>query len=197
MIDLEQFCYDAVKKEMSRWDEEDIYAVSFFVESNEANTYGDFSNMTLFAVSCNAESDCGRAKEYSEKRWNYAYWRQDECYIIDPYAENTGADLLFRWYEENNILDMGEATEDDDYDADGNYIGKGPKGHYELLQVAARVARRLQEEKFLQNKFHKIIPIIVHGLEYAWYDLEATRYANQNGEADVFLEAIKRLGIFE
>ncbi len=32
------------------------------------------------------------------------------------------------------------------------------------------------------------MPIIVHGLEYAWYDLEATKLANPHGEAEVFLE---------
>lgn len=48
---------------------------------------------------------------------------------------------------------------------------------------------------FLEDKFGKKLPIIFHGLEYAWYDIEATKIANINGEADTFLEAMKLLGM--
>ncbi|HIS49686.1 MAG TPA: hypothetical protein IAA80_04180 [Candidatus Gallacutalibacter pullistercoris] len=39
------------------------------------------------------------------------------------------------------------------------------------------------------------LPIIIHGLEYAWYDIEATKNANISGEADVFLKAMNELRI--
>lgn len=47
----------------------------------------------------------------------------------------------------------------------------------------------------MEDKFGKKLPIIFHGLEYAWYDIEATKIANINGEADTFLEAMKLLGM--
>ncbi len=72
-------------------------------------------------------------------------------------------------------------------------LGKGPVGHYELVTIVSTIARELQSEGFIEKQFGKKIPIIVHGLEYTWYDMEATRNANPNGEAETFLKACKEL----
>ena len=36
MIDIEKILFEKVKAEMSTWNEDGIYAISFFVYSNEA-----------------------------------------------------------------------------------------------------------------------------------------------------------------
>lgn len=100
--------------------------------------------------------------------------------------------LLFDWYHQQGLTHIGSESEDGDCDEEMNYVGKGPEGHYQLLMLAAEVARQLQEEGFLEKRFHKKIPIIVHGLEYAWYDLEATKLANPHGEAEAFLEYVRQ-----
>lgn len=165
----------------------------FFVESNEAYVYRDFKNVVYFAISYNAESDCESAGQYDEERWNYAFWRQDETPIIDPSQNNKLTDLLFDWYNENGINNIGEESYND-YDDEGMYIGKGPVGHYELLTLVSNIAKDLQNEGFIKGHFEKRIPIIVHGLEYAWYDIEATKNANPNGGAETFFTACKKLG---
>jgi hypothetical protein len=43
-------------------------------------------------------------------------------------------------------------------------------------------------------QFKKPLPIIIHGLECAWYDIEATQKANPNGEADTYINAMKEMG---
>lgn len=194
MINISEKLYLKVKSIIDSWCEDGIYAISFFVYSNEAFEYKGFSNVSSFAISYNTEDDCEGAGKYDEERWNYAFWRQDETPVIDPDEANELTDLLFDWYKENGILNIGEEDEDC-YDEDYNYIGKGPVGHYELLTLASEVAKRLQQEGFVENKFGKKLPIIIHGLEYAWYDLEATKNANNNGEADTFLKAMKELGM--
>ena len=194
MADVSEKLYNAVKSIIADWNEEGIYAVSFFVCSNEAYEYNGFSNVSSFAVSYNTEDDCEGAGQYDEERWNYAFWRQDESFVIDPDTPNELIDLLFDWYKENGITNIGEEDEDC-YDENCNYIGKGPAGHYELLGIVSGVAKRLQEEGFLKEKFGKKLPIIIHGLEYAWYDIEATKKANVNGEADVFIKAVEELGM--
>ena len=131
---------------------------------------------------------------YDEERWNYAFWRQDETPIIDPDEEPEMTKLLFDWYKENSISDIGK-EDADCYDSNFNYIGKGPIGHYELLQIVSEVANKLQSEGYIEQHFGKKIPIIVHGLEYAWYDIEATTKANPHGEADTFMKAMKELGM--
>ena len=194
MIDFSEKLYSKIKSIMSSWCEEGIYAISFLVDSNEAYEYKGFHNLSSFAISYNTEEDCEGAGKYDEERWNYAFWRQDETFLIDPDEPNELTDLLFDWYRENGISNIGEEDEDC-YDEDYNYIGKGPVGHYELLTLVSQVAKRLQQEGFIEDKFGKKIPIIIHGLEYAWYDIEATQNANINGAADTFLTAIKELGL--
>lgn len=194
MIDISEKLYNAVKSIIDSWQEEGIYAISFFVYSNEAYEYNGFSNVSSFAISYNTEEDCEGAGQYDEERWNYAFWRQDESPVIDPDTPNELTDLLFDWYKENGITNIGE-EDDDCYDENYNYIGKGPVGHYELLGLVSDVAKRLQQEAFFEKKFGRSLPIIIHGLEYAWFDIEATQNANINGEADIFLKAMRELGM--
>ncbi len=196
MIYITEKIYSKVKSIMDTWSESDIYAISFFVYSNESYEYKNFKNVSSFAISYNTESDCEGADLYDEERWNYAFWRQDENPIIDPDEPNELTNLLFEWYKENGINNIGEEDEDC-YDEDCNYIGKGPVGHYELLQIVSEVAEKLQQESFVEKHFGKKIPIIIHGLEYAWYDIEATQKANLNGEADTFIQAMKELGMID
>ena len=194
MIKITEKIYAKVKSIMDSWSEPDMYAISFFVYSNESYEYKGFSNVSSFAISYNAESDCDGADIYDEERWNYAFWRQDETPIIDPDIPNELTDLLFEWYKENGIENIGEEDEDC-YDENFHYIGKGPVGHYELLQIVTDVAKNFQAEGYIEKHFKKKMPIIIHGLEYAWYDIEATQKANPNGEADVFIHAMKELGM--
>lgn len=194
MTDISEKLYLKIKSIIDTWCEDGIYAISFFVYSNENYEYKGFCNVSSFAISYNTENDCKGVGQYDEERWNYAFWRQNETYVIDLDEPNELTDLLFEWYRENGISNIGEEDEDC-YDEDCKYIGKGPVGHYELLTLASEVAKRLQQEGFLENKFGKKLPIIIHGLEYAWYDIEATQNANINGEADTFLQAMKELGM--
>ena len=194
MTNISENLYLKVKSIMDAWCEDGIYAISFFVYSNEAYECKGFCNVSSFAVSYNTEDDCRGAGKYDEERWNYAFWRQNETFVINPDEPNELTDLLFDWYKENGISNIGEEDEDC-YDENCNYIGKGPVGHYELLMLVSDVAKRMQQEGFIENKFGKKLPIIIHGLEYAWYDIEATQKANINGEADTFLKAMKELGM--
>ena len=78
------------------------------------------------------------------------------------------------------------------YDDDYNYIGKGPNGYYELLQIVSNVAKRLHDNKVISNTFKREIPIIIHDSEYSWFSEEATKNGNPNGIADIFLEALRQ-----
>lgn len=197
MIDLQACLDQKLRGIISTWDESEIYAISFFVEANEVYEYQGFSNVTSFSVSYNTENDCQGAGELSEERWNYAFWRQDETPIIDPYDPNSMIDILFDWYKENGIDNIGYEDYKNCYDENMKYIGKGPLGYYELLSEITLVAKQLQESGFIESCFGKPIPIIIHDLEYPWYVIQATEIANPNGQADAFLEAMKELGFSE
>ena len=178
MIAMEDILYEKAMDVMSTWVEKDIYAVSFFVESNGTFWFRDRCNVSRFAISYNCESDCEGAGIHSEKRWNYAFWRQNEHVIIEPDDDSPEMQLLFDWYQENGIENIGEETVD---------WGNSPVGYKELVDLVARVARRIQEEGFLKKKFGRPIPIIIHDLEYMECTWKATEHANPNGEAKDFL----------
>ncbi|MBO7319995.1 MAG: hypothetical protein J6V06_08280 [Clostridia bacterium] len=197
MTDLQAYLENKLRDIISAWNENDIYAISFFVYSNEAYEYNGYSNVTKFSVSYNTENDCNGTGELSEERWNYAFWRQNETPIIDDDNENEGIKILFDWYRENSIDNVGYEDYDVCYDDEMRYIGKGPVGYYELLSEITAVAKRLQDSGFIKNKFGAPIPIIIHDLEYPWYIIEATKKANPNGEADMFLSAMNELGFVE
>lgn len=190
MVHVKEYLYERVKKEIDLWDEKDIYAISFFIYSNEAFTYNEFSNITEFSISYNTEKDCSGADINSEERWNYAFWRQNEINITD----SEGQKVLFQWYKENGIDNIGYEDRSNSYDANYKYIGKGPVGYYELLTVVSDVANKLQNENYIVNKFGKPLPIIIHDLEYSWYVIEATKNANPKGEANQFIEVMRALG---
>lgn len=98
---------------------------------------------------------------------------------------------MYKWYGEQGLDNIGYEDTENQYDERYNYIGKGPVGHYELINIAANIAKKLQEDGFIREHFKKPIPIIIHGLEYAWYDIEATKKANPHGEADNFIKAME------
>ena len=197
MNNLQAYLEKELRKIILAWDEDDIYAISFLVCSNEAYEYNGYSNVTKFSVSYNTENDCDGADELSEERWNYAFWRRDETPIIEVDEKNEGIKILFEWYMQKGINNIGYEDYDACYDDEMKYIGKGPVGYYELLVEITDVAKRLQDSGFVKNKFGIPIPIIIHDLEYPWYSIEATRKANPNGEADTFLNAMKKLGFLE
>lgn len=183
MINLKSYLFEKIKPIIENWDEESIYAISFFVHENMIN-----SSIPTFSISYNTEGDCDNASLLSEERWNYAFWRQDEIEII---GDEASTNILLQWYQENNIKDVGYEDEDSMYDEDSEYIGKGPNGYYDLLKVVADVAKELHEQKIIINTFKRELPILIHDLEYAWYIKDITREGNPNGEAQNFIEFLE------
>lgn len=197
MTNLRMYLESALGSVISSWNEKDIYAISFLVCANEAYEYGGCSNVTEFSVSYNTVKDYGGAPPLSEERWNYAFWRQNETYIIEADPASEGMRILFDWYRENGIDNIGYEDHVACYDTEMRYIGKGPVGCYELVQEVAIVAKSLHSSGFIRRMFGRPIPIIIHDLEYSWYTIEATKTANAGGEAAEFLTAMKALGIAE
>ena len=111
------------------------------------------------------------------------YGDQYQALVFWKYA----LDLLKK---DSDIENIG--YEDPDcYDENCRYIGKGPVGYYELLEVISDVARRLIEEDYFLQRCGKRIPIIIQDLEFTWYVLEATKKVNIHDEAHDFFKALE------
>lgn len=132
MINIEAELYDKVESEIQKWNEEGIYVISFFVDSNAAYEYRGFENASMWTISYNTESDCDGAGLYDEERWNYAFWRQDEIPIISLEESDIYSEMLFDWYEENGITNIGE---EDSYDVEATE-NANPGGEADVFREA-------------------------------------------------------------
>ena len=189
---LKEYLYNEIHSVLASWDEKDIYAISFFVYFNECNCYNGIKNFPEFSVGYNTETDCGNAHKHSKVRWNFAFWCQNNIDIITPYVDTT-AKLLLEWYNSIGLSNIGEEERNEDmYDENMRYIGKGPKGYYEFLMLISEIARQIQTEGTIKEKFGSI-PIIIHDLEYPWYIEKATENANPFGEAEDFLHFVRNM----
>ena len=56
MIDLREYFYNKIKNEMDHWNISDAYSVTFFLYSNEAYAYKEYSNVCEFSISLNNET---------------------------------------------------------------------------------------------------------------------------------------------
>lgn len=112
MTDIELVLYSKIKNIMLKWAADDIYAVSFLVESNAALKYAGNSNVPEMSVSYNTLTDIkkaeGSAEEIEEAKWNIAFWRHEAEPVIG-YGEYECAEteLLFDWFSEQGIENVG------------------------------------------------------------------------------------------
>ena len=126
MIDLPMYLEHTLRSVIQTWKDKGVDAVSFLVCANEAYQYRGCSNVTEFSVSYHTEQESAGCGELSEERWNYAFWRQDEIPVIQASEGDEGMQVLFNWYKENGIDNIGYEDYDADYDSQMRYIGKGP-----------------------------------------------------------------------
>lgn len=190
-MSFEQKLEQQIRHIISNWKDEDIYAISFLVTTNESSIYKGISNFPEFSIGYNTEFDCDGAEQLSDERWNFAYWCQNNIELLSAELCDMSDELL-RWYEEQGVVDIGVESEDDMYDENFMYIGKGPNGYWELLCLISDIARRIQTDGWVEKRFGQI-PIIVHDMEYSWYSSKMTENANPNGEAKAFLDYLSSL----
>lgn len=184
---LQNYLYNRILPIIQDWTDNDIYVISFLVHKNESNLYNGISGFPEFSIGYNTKKLYNAFS--TEAKWDVAFWDNEMYDIISAGESDEGAYFLMNWYTENGIYNIGYEDESTMYDENMEYIGKGPVGYYELLCAVSDVAKMLQSDGVINEKFGNI-PIIIHDLEYSWYTIEATRNANPNGQADEFLKYV-------
>lgn len=192
-----------IREVLDAWPAKDQYAIMFFVYPNESYEYRGYSNIPEFLMLYRCESDLENsddpflaAASDTEKRWNPACWDPDmQAPVIHFDDPNPFADALIDWYEALGVQEIGDEDSDAAYDSHMMYIGKGPNGLQELLQVVTELAAELQTDGTIEAKFGKRIPILIADFEFTWYMVKATIAANPNGEANEYVNACVREGL--
>ena len=199
-MQFKQLLKEHIIETIYSWPVKDQYAIMFFIYPNELNEYAGYSNLPQFSLLYKCESDMSQspisvgAMNRDEERWNPAFWfgLHSEAKIIDFNESNLVADSLISWYRHIGVQDIG--CEDYSFDDKKRYIGKGPNGLPELLDLVTEIAGELQTEGIIESRFGKKIPIILADFEFTWYMVSATLKANPHGEADNYIEACLREG---
>ena len=190
-MDFTKYLKSEIEKEMNTWVEKDIYAISFLL--NWAEDDETSNSLPSFSLMRNTESACDTKDPYGEERWNVAFWEIEEKTLISPEPSDKGCQLATEWLHAQGIVDVGAPeNEEQCYDEDMNYIGKGPAGAYELMMLLAEIAHDLQTDGFIRHHFGNV-PILVHDYEYIWCSKDATLRANPDGQAQSFFKAMQDL----
>lgn len=122
-------------------------------------------------------------------------WTKEDLYAISIFIENDGnqvTDFALSYNPEQN--QTGEERWNyafwvqDEVNLLGFLDERPPIGYTKLLNLCAEAVATLQNEGYFRTTFHRNVPVIIHGYEYTKKELEATKKANPNGEANAFLE---------
>ncbi|MGN1416126.1 MAG: hypothetical protein ACI4XF_04745 [Oscillospiraceae bacterium] len=173
-MDFEELLYSKIRTEIEKWDTDNVYALYFGVSTNPVD-----GNVPHFIIGRGVDNDI-----FPNEKWHLAVSASDETELT---ADPETAQALTDWLHKQGVENIGFEDTSEMYDEMMMYIGKGPAGSYELLQLGVKLAKRLFDEGFVEKKFGRNIPVIFDDLETTWYNIEATENANPKGLANEFL----------
>lgn len=171
-----KYFYDKFIEIINQWKEDEIAAISILVYSNETYVYKGIKNFFEISIGYIQKDDKYDSDDVKGLK-----------VILNAEEDDETAEIILEFLVSNGVKNIGSEDFEKSYDENMNYIGKGPNGYYEILNMIAETARDLQLQGIVNKKFGKI-PIIIHDLEYSWYSEEATILANPNNEAKDFIE---------
>ena len=171
-----KYFYDKFIEIINQWKEDEIAAISILVYSNETYVYKGIKNFFEISIGYIQKDDKYDSDDVKGLK-----------VILNAEEDDETAEIILEFLVSNGVKNIGSEDFEKSYDENMNYIGKGPNGYYEVLNMISEVARDLQLHGIVNKKFGKI-PIIIHDLEYSWYSEEATILANPNNEAKEFIE---------
>ncbi|MBQ2443832.1 MAG: hypothetical protein II501_00985 [Clostridia bacterium] len=130
-------------QELITWNEDDIYAVSFFVDYDIEDKY-DVRIYFGYNTERQFSSESAGEEDSSAVRWNYNFWLQNETFCFGEDGITEG--LIGVWFRQQRIKES-EAIE---------FLT-------EQIIYAVREIHRCQS---LKNRFGRELPIIIHTRHY-------------------------------
>ena len=168
-VNLRHEITSRIKPVIESWTENDIYAISLFVYDMDDNpskpTFTLGFNTERFYEKYNPDGYAAEDDDGDEARWNYAFWPQNQEFI---FGEGETEDIVSKWV---SAFEKTDETTD------------------KFVSILVEVVKDMHKSGFIEAKFGKAIPAIIHELEY--YD----KIAIQNIEANT-LPLVKGLAEF-
>jgi hypothetical protein len=155
---------------------QDVYVVSLLVYDEE-----DDPRLPTLTVGTNTEE---RVRERLGRdppgwvRWNYAYWLQDDLFVVgSSETDSHGARLRRAWIDGLGLW-YSDADERRDFDAAGE-LGAQITDHF--VELSIRLVQRLHATGLIERVFGRPIPVLIHELEYYPQIAEQNERANPPG----------------
>lgn len=180
-MSLQGHVYNKLKEAILGWDDglsKDVYAISFFICDEDDDPREP--TLTLgYNTNEHWRASIPQASSEGEAKWNYAFWPQtreafvgdtDDAALREEWAKSLGF-----WYSDRD--------EDEDFDR-AMELGKAITR--EFVQLAIGVSQRLHAEGVIQGKFGRVLPILVHELEYYDEIARQNERANPGGSVKEF-----------
>lgn len=187
---LERYIIEQVLKYLLTIKNKDVYALLILVTCNEGCSYKDIDSFMSVSINYNCNNYDKSITE--EEKWNIAFWDDSNEYIIIDAEDNKeGAEILYKWYKDNNINDVGYEDEDQMYDENMNYIGTGPNGYKELCLLISKIIYNIKKSSVICD-WLKNIPVLILNYDYSYYITDFITIANPYNEADAFLNYYRR-----
>ena len=176
--------YQQIKETILRFDQtiaSDIYVISFYVSNSDDDPRKPTLNIGYNTIerwkTCTpAEGQEPRwpiSSNSGEAKWNFAFWLQNEELIIGGYEY----DPVSAWVK-NSPHYYSDEQKNQNFD---EALLLGEKIHNKFVEIVISHAQKLHKEGVIASKFGKVIPIIIHELEYYDKPVSWTRQANPSG----------------
>jgi hypothetical protein len=130
-------------QELITWNEDDIYAVSFFVDYDIEDKY-DVRIYFGYNTERQFSSESAGEEDSSAVRWNYNFWLQNETFCFGEDGITEG--LIGVWFRQQRIKES-EAIEF-------------------LTEQIIDAVREIHRCQSLKNRFGRELPIIIHTRHY-------------------------------
>lgn len=161
---------ERVKSAMSKWDDEGIYAISFWVTNWDDNPYepvvvlGYNTERQVSDTAPKASSEC-------EARWNFAFWLQNDELSFGGNLHKTPGDspaLVARWIRSTGLsFHTAQGIESVPDEGIDEVMAEGEKVTKAFYEVLVDIVRDLHASGFIRQALGRDVPVIIHDLEYA------------------------------
>lgn len=174
---MKTILYSKVKNVISHWDLENVKVIGMIVQK--------FDKKYIDVVLSYNSWDDYEAISDKEECWNYACWNPEhEEILID---EKNQVEIR-RWLEEKGVIKIGADEGEDIYDENGFYVGPGPNGMKEFIEVLVEIVKQMHQDEIVKKKTGSDLPILITDLEYSGYFIKATEEANDMELIEDFLK---------
>lgn len=161
---LKKFLKDIIEKYIT---ENDLKELVVVIYGNEDFCYKNVNN--FFSISLGALSQKDKIDEMADV---FDCIDDNELFVLDPEEYGEEAQLIIDYLNSIGISDIGYEDENNMYNDDMEYIGKGPSGLLEIVDLLTDIIVEIWKEQELE------IPVLFLDYEGTWYLEESTKKIN-------------------